>query len=256
MSRKPFVAGNWKMFKTAGEGAILVQKLEGLASDYAEDVDILVAPPFTALNAVSNAIMLDKANMKLGAQNVWYEKEGAYTGEIAPRMLKDLDVDYVIIGHSERREYFNETNEILNRKVKAVLEEGMLPIYCCGESDATRVAGKTLSFIESQIREGLNGLSADDAKDIVVAYEPIWAIGTGKTPTPEMAEEVIASIRATLASLFGADVAAGIRILYGGSVKPENARLFFGQENIDGALVGGAALSAEGFGPIIKAAVN
>lgn len=256
MARKAMVAGNWKMFKTGGEGAILVTKLDTIAEEYGDDVDIVVAPPFTALNSVSNALMLDKLNMKLAAQNVFYEKEGAYTGEIAPRMLKDLEVSYVILGHSERREYFNESDEMINRKVHAVLDEGMLPILCCGESDATRESGRTISFIENQIRAGLAGLDANAARDIVVAYEPIWAIGTGKTPTPAMAEEVTSSIRATLNDLFGEAVGEGIRILYGGSVKPENAALFFAEPNIDGALVGGAALSVEGFSPIIKAAAK
>ena len=248
------VAGNWKMYKTAGEGAILTQKLDLAAKKYGKEVDIVVAPPFTALNAVSNAIVLDRLNISLGAQNIFYEKEGAYTGEISPRMLNDLSVSYVIVGHSERREYFNETDSIINRKVKAVFESDMTPILCCGESLATREAGNTLSFIEAQIRAGVEGLLDEHAKRLVVAYEPIWAIGTGKTATPQMANEVCSAIRATLASVFSDEIAGKIRILYGGSVKPENAAHFFAQEDIDGALVGGAALDAASFEKIIAAA--
>ncbi|MCL2332946.1 MAG: triose-phosphate isomerase [Actinomycetia bacterium] len=254
--RKKMVAGNWKMYKTAGEAAILVQNLEDVALECAGDAETVVAPPFTALHSVSTVLQLDKTPIKLAAQDMFWEEEGAYTGEIAPRMLSDLGVNYVIVGHSERREYFGETDEIVNRKARAVFAHGMTPILCCGETLETREAGQTKDFIATQIKNGLEGIDTMDALNLVIAYEPIWAIGTGKTATPEMAEEVCAHIRALVAEVFDDVVAPRVRILYGGSVKPENAAQFFAQEDIDGALVGGAALTAEAFGPIIKAAAR
>jgi len=252
--RKPMVAGNWKMYKTAGEAAILVQNLEDVAHEYANDAEVVVAPPFTALQSVSSVLALDRPQITLAAQDMFWEEEGAYTGEVAPRMLVDLGVSYVIVGHSERRQYFNESDEVVNRKACAVFAHGMTPILCCGETLETREAGQTQDFIASQIRNGLADIKEIDAMRLVIAYEPIWAIGTGKTATPEMAEEVCAHIRALVEEVFDDIVARRIRILYGGSVKPENAALFFAQSDIDGALVGGAALTAEAFGPIIKAA--
>lgn len=254
MKRIPMVAGNWKMYKTAAEGVILVQKLENIAENLAQKVEVVVAPPFTALHSVSTVIEIDHSDVKLAAQNMFWEQEGAYTGEVSPRMLVDLRCDYVIIGHSERREYFGETNETVNRKVKAVFEHGMVPIVCCGESLATREAGKTDTFVRTQVQAAVQGLSEAHAARLVIAYEPIWAIGTGKTATPEMAQEVCASIRSVIHDTFGPDVANSVRVLYGGSVKPENASLFFSKEDIDGALVGGAALVADSFIDIIKAA--
>lgn len=254
MTRTPMVAGNWKMYKTAGEGAVLTQNLEIIAREYAKSVETVVAPPFTALNSVSNVIELDKSPIKLAAQNMFWEDEGAYTGEISPRMLVNLRVKYVIVGHSERREYFHETDDIVNRKVKAVFEHDMVPILCCGETLETREAGSTKAWIRKQIEAGVDGLTDSHAAQLVIAYEPIWAIGTGRTATPDMAEEVCADIRGLLTDTFGDEIAQKVRILYGGSVKPENAALFFGQYNIDGALVGGAALDAKSFGAIIAAA--
>lgn len=254
MARLPMVAGNWKMFKTAGEGAILVQNLEDIAKDYAKRVEVVVAPPFTALNSVSNVIELDRAHIKLAAQNMFWEDEGAFTGEISPRMLNSLRVDYVIVGHSERREHFHESDDIVNRKVKAVFEHDMVPILCCGESLETREEGKTRAWVRKQIEAGIDGLLDEHAATLVIAYEPIWAIGTGRTATPAMAEEVCADIRGLLTDTFGDEIAQQVRILYGGSVKPENAGMFFGQYNIDGALVGGASLDAKSFGAIISAA--
>jgi len=254
MSRMPLVAANWKMNLTAPQGVQLVQKLESLATKVADSAEVVVAPPFTAIHSVSTVINIDKMRIGLGAQNMYWEPEGAYTGEISPTMLVSLRVQYIIIGHSERREYFKEDNEIVNRKVKAAYQYGLIPILCCGESLETREEEETLEFIEEQIREGLADISAEQAAELVIAYEPIWAIGTGKTATPSMAEEVCAHIRQILVDLFGSSIAAGVRILYGGSVKAENAGLFFAEPNIDGALVGGAALTAEGFAPIIKAA--
>ncbi|MCL2882012.1 MAG: triose-phosphate isomerase [Coriobacteriia bacterium] len=252
--RKTMVAGNWKMFKTAGEAAILVQNLEDVAHDCADDAEVVVAPPFTALHSVKTVIALDKPQITLAAQDMFWEEEGAYTGEIAPRMLTDLGVAYVIVGHSERRQYFGESDEVVNCKACAVFAHGMTPIICCGETLETREAGQTPDFIAGQIRCALKGIEETCAVNLVIAYEPIWAIGTGKTATPEMAEKVCKDIRALVEELFGETVSARVRILYGGSVKPENAALFFAQPDIDGALVGGAALSVEGFAPIIKAA--
>lgn len=256
MQRKPMVAGNWKMNKTAGEGAILVQNLEVVAEDTASVVETVVAPPFTALHSVSNVIELDKSTIKLSAQDMFWEPDGAFTGAISARMLEDLHVDYVIVGHSERRQFFCETNEIINRKVKAVFEHDMTAILCCGETLETREKGSTTEWIRKQIKEGVQGLDAAHAAKLVIAYEPIWAIGTGRTATPDMAQEVCRSIREVIIEEFGQDIAEKTRILYGGSVKPENAALFFNESDIDGALVGGAALEANSFAAIIKAAVK
>lgn len=256
MHRKPMVAGNWKMNKTAGEGAILVQNLENVASDTADVVETVVAPPFTALHSVSNVIELDKSTINLAAQDMFWEQDGAYTGAISARMLEDLRVSYVIVGHSERRQYFCETDEIVNRKIKAVFEHDMTAILCCGETLETRESGNTTSWIRTQVKEGIAGLDAQHAAKLVVAYEPIWAIGTGRTATPEMAQEVCRTIREVIVEAYGEDVAHNTRILYGGSVKPENAAMFFEQDDIDGALVGGASLKADSFGAIIKAAIK
>lgn len=254
MKRMPMVAGNWKMYKTAGEGAILTQKLQNVAEMVQDQVEVVVGPPFTALQSVSVAIEVDRSPVKLAAQNCYWEKEGAFTGEVSPRMLADLRCNYVILGHSERREYFGETNEDVNRKAVAVYEFGMTPIVCCGESLDTRESNNTEAFVSAQISAAIKGLSVGQIEKLVIAYEPIWAIGTGKTATPEMAQAVCSSIRKVVADSFGQPAAEKVRILYGGSVKPENAALFFAKADIDGALVGGAALDADSFGAIIKAA--
>jgi triosephosphate isomerase len=253
-TRTPLVAGNWKMYTTSGEGAILVQALEQLVGDAFDDVEVAVCPPFTGLKAVSTLIELDSLPIKLGAQDVFWESEGAFTGAISPRMLKELRCDYVIVGHSERREFFGETDETVNRKVHAAFEGGMAPIMCCGESLGVYEAGETDAFVRNQVRLGLAGLNAEQASALVVAYEPIWAIGTGHTPTPEKANDVARMIRATVGALYGPPAAMQCRVLYGGSVKPENATMFFREPDIDGALVGGAALKAESFAGIIQAA--
>ncbi|TLM80190.1 MAG: triose-phosphate isomerase [Actinobacteria bacterium] len=255
-SRKPMVAGNWKMYKTSGEGAILIQDLEERVSSMWDRVEVVVCPPLTGLKAASTVIELDRLEMGLGAQNCHWEDEGAFTGEVSPRMLKDLRCDYVIVGHSERREMFGDTDEWVNRKVKAVFEAGMLPILCCGETLATREAGETEAHVRAQVRAALEGVTAEQAEKLVIAYEPIWAIGTGHTPTPEAANDVARSIRATVGALFGPPVAVKARVLYGGSVKAENADLFFVESDIDGALVGGAALKADGFAEIVSAALS
>lgn len=254
MARRPMVAGNWKMHKTAGEGAILTQNIESLVSGFWDDVDVVVCPPFTALKSVSTVIELDKLTMGLGAQDVYWEPDGAFTGAISTRMLVDLRCDYVIVGHSERREYFGETDESVNKKVRAVFLAGMVPIVCVGESLATREAGDTDAHVRAQVRAALAGVSAEEAARVIIAYEPIWAIGTGRTPTPESANDVSRSIRATVGALFGQPAALSARVLYGGSVKPENASMFFTEPDIDGALVGGAALDAGSFAAIAEAA--
>lgn len=255
MSRRPMIAGNWKMYKTAGEGAILVQDLEQRVESMWDRVEVVVCPPFTALKSVSTVIELDRLTLGLAAQNVHWESEGAYTGEISPRMLVDLRCDYCIVGHSERREMFGETDETVNRKVHALFAADIVPIVCVGEPLATREAEQTDSYVREQVRAGLAGVSAEDAARIVVAYEPIWAIGTGRTPTPEQANDVCRSIRATMGAMFGPDAAMASRVLYGGSVKPENALMFMTEPDIDGALVGGAALDAASFADIVSSAL-
>jgi triosephosphate isomerase len=256
MGRKPMIAGNWKMYKTSGEGAILVQHLEERVSPYWDHVDVVVCPPFTALKAASTVIELDRLTIGLSAQNVHWESEGAFTGEVAPRMLKELRCDYCIVGHSERREMFGDTNETVNKKVHALFDAGITPIMCVGESLETRDAGDTDAFVREQVREGLAGLDAQQVSSVVIAYEPIWAIGTGLTPTPEAANDVCRSIRATVGALFGQPTAIQVRILYGGSAKPENIGLFMPEPDIDGALVGGASLEAESFAGMVKVAAD
>jgi triosephosphate isomerase len=250
------VAGNWKMHKTAGEAAILVQKLEETARAYKGKVEVVVAPPFTALHSVSVAIMFDKIPVGLAAQNLFWEDAGAYTGEVSAPMLSDLSCSYVIVGHSERREYFHETDADINRKINAASGRGIAPILCCGEDAQTRESGEALPFVAAQIRAGLRGLSPDRLAGLTIAYEPIWAIGSGKTATPQTAGEVCEHIRQVLADSYDERFAAATRILYGGSVKAENAGAFFAHPEIDGALVGGAALSCEAFAPIVKAAAS
>ncbi len=256
MVRKPMIAGNWKMYKTAGEGAILVQQLEERVREHWQDVDVVVCPPFTALKSVSTVIELDKLGIGLAAQNVHWEAEGAFTGEVSVRMLSDLRVNYCIVGHSERREMFGDTDETVNKKVLALLGAGITPILCVGESLEMRDAGETESFVREQVRGALQGVTAEQAAGIVVAYEPIWAIGTGRTPTPEAANDVCRSIRATLGALFGQPVALQVRILYGGSAKPENLGLFMPEPDIDGALVGGASLDAASFSAMVETAAH
>lgn len=254
MKRTMLVAGNWKMYTTSGEGVHLTQRIAYGVEDIVPDVEVAVCPPFTGLRAVSVAIELDGMPLALGAQDMHWEAEGAFTGAIAPRMLKDLNCTYVITGHSERREYFGETNETVNKKVRAAYAAGMVPIMCVGESLDVREAGETDSFVRTQVMEGAAGLTAEQAAQLVIAYEPIWAIGTGRTPTPEGANDVARSIRATVGAMYGPPAAVSARVLYGGSVKPENAKLFFAEPDIDGGLIGAAALKAESFLEIVKAA--
>lgn len=251
MTRRCFIAGNWKMNKTVGEGLALVRELRGLVSQVRDRVEIAVAPPFTALHPVGKA--LEDSNIALAAQNCDGHEAGAYTGEVAAPMLREVGCRYVILGHSERRQLFGETDAGVNLRARAVLKAGMLPIVCVGETLEEREANKTLAVVETQVKGCLQGISATEGAGFVIAYEPVWAIGTGRTATSRQAQEVHAHIRGLLTGLWGPDVAAGIRIQYGGSVKPDNAAELLGQPDIDGALVGGASLKAADFAAIIKA---
>ncbi|RLA78184.1 MAG: triose-phosphate isomerase [Deltaproteobacteria bacterium] len=247
--RKPLIAGNWKMHKTPEEARTFAsQLLEELKDE--REVEVVVAPPFVSLLPVKE--VLGEGPIKLAAQNVHWEKEGAFTGEVSPLMLNEIGCDYVIVGHSERRGYFGETDEMVNRKVKALLDVGLRPILCVGETLKEREEGKTFQVVEAQVRGGLKDLEAGEGKELVVAYEPVWAIGTGRTATPHQAQEVQAFIRGILKELFGEEVARGIRILYGGSVKPENIAELMAEEDIDGALVGGASLKVDSFVRIVR----
>jgi triosephosphate isomerase (TIM) len=247
--RRSLLAGNWKMFKTSEEAVLYAKDLSGRVSDI-KDREILICPPFVYINPLINAFA--GSPVMVGAQNVFWENEGAYTGEISAPMLKSLGVHSCIIGHSERRQYFSETDETVNKRLKTSLKADLVPIVCVGETLQEREAGKTLQVVKSQLTGGLQSLSDVDAERIVIAYEPIWAIGTGKTATPEIAQEVHKAIRALLAELFGKERANTIRILYGGSVKPDNIDALMTKEDIDGALVGGASLDAASFERIIR----
>jgi triosephosphate isomerase (TIM) len=242
--RTPLLAGNWKMHKTVGESLELASALlAGLGT--LNDREALICPPFTALHAVRG--LLDGTQLALGAQDCYYEAQGAYTGAIAPTMLRDVGCQYVIIGHSERRQLFGDDDATVNKKLKAALSNGLRPIVCVGESKPQRDGGQAEAIVTAQVRAGLAGLSAEQAGELVVAYEPIWAIGTGDTATSADAQSMHAAIRTTLAELFGATIADTIRIQYGGSVKPDNVDELMAQPDIDGALVGGASLKADSF---------
>ena len=245
--RKPVIAGNWKLFKTISESVSLVQELKPLVAN-SQGVEIVIAPVFTALSRVSDAIV--GSNIRLAAQNCFWEEEGAFTGEVAPKLLKDAGCSHVIIGHSERRQYFGETDLTVNRKTKAAIAAGLTAIVCVGETLAERDSEQTFTVIEAQIAGGLAGLAEDDFTHIVIAYEPVWAIGTGKTASEAQAQEVHAFIRQLVARLSGQSVADSVRILYGGSVKPDNVKGLMAQADIDGALVGGASLKADSFAAI------
>ena len=248
--RRLVIAGNWRMYKNNKEAVETLTKLKDLTKDV-KNVDIVIGAPFTCLSDAVKTV--EGSNIKIAAENVYPKIEGAYTGEISPKMLKDIGITYVILGHSERREYFKESDEFINQKVKAVLEIGMKPILCIGEKLEERESGKTLTVLSKQIKGGLVDLSKEAAEKVIIAYEPVWAIGTGKTATPEMAEETHRAIRNVLTEMFGKDVADKMIIQYGGSMKPENAKDLLSQEDIDGGLVGGASLKADSFFEIIKA---
>ncbi len=247
--RKPIIAGNWKMNKTVAEARTLAEGLKNGLKDI-ENVDIVVCPPFTSLREVAKA--LENSSIALGAQNVYWEDSGAYTGEISPPMLKSLGSQYVIIGHSERRAYFGETNETVNKKIKAALTHNLTPIVCVGEVLEQRENGKTFDVVKDHVSGALEGIPEADAKKIILAYEPVWAIGTGKTATPEQAQEVHAFIRGLINELYSKEAASVVRIQYGGSVKPDNAAALMAKDDIDGALVGGASLKVDSFVKIIQ----
>mgnify|MGYP006267649973 CR=1 FL=1 len=253
MAPKKFVCGNWKMHKTAVEARALVAELRGLAEGLAEKVDVAVAPPFTAVAAAAEA--LEGSRIALAAQDVHWESQGAFTGEVSVLMLKEIGCAHVIVGHSERRQLFGETDESGNRTAKAVLAAGLAPIVCVGETLAEREAGRTLEVVSRQVRGGLAGLSAEQVGRLTVAYEPVWAIGTGKTASTAQAQEVHAAIRALLSEIAGG-LAGQVRIQYGGSVKPDNAAELMAQPDVDGALVGGASLKAADFSQIVKGALS
>lgn len=255
MSRKVIIAGNWKMNKTAAEGCELVNALkEKLACSCYDNVDIVVCPPFTTLGAVVEAAK--GSRIKVGAQNVHWAESGAFTGEISAEMLKSAGVEYVIIGHSERRQYFGETDATVNSRLKAAIAAGLKPIVCIGELLEEREGGLTEKVLTTQIRGGFDGITGEEMAEVVVAYEPVWAIGTGKTATPDIAQETHAHIRKELAAMFGDEVAAKVRIQYGGSMKADNARELVAQADIDGGLIGGAALKADSFVALINEAMG
>ena len=253
--RKPLMAGNWKMNYGISEATVLAQEISNCydKQTWGEDVDILLCVPFLDLKPVKTVLDFDKRRIGVGAQDVYWEDSGAYTGEISVPMIREAGCDCSIVGHSERRNLFGETNEDVNRKVKALLAKELYAIVCVGESLAVREEGTTEDFVCAQVRAAFAGIDAHEAQDCVVAYEPIWAIGTGRTATPEQAEEVCASIRATLAELFGEEVAEKMRILYGGSMNEGNVERLLAQPDIDGGLVGGASLKARSFVTLIEA---
>ena len=250
--RKPIIAGNWKMHNMIKEAVELVNGLKRELSGI-DTVDIVVCPVFTALSDM-HELLID-SNITLGAQNLYWEQKGAFTGEVSADMLKDIGCAYVIIGHSERRQFFHETNETVNKKIKAALLSGLKPIVCVGEALEEREKGMTFDVVKNHVNGSLAGLSKVDMKDIVLAYEPVWAIGTGRTATPDQAQEVHHYIRGLLKEIFGDTVASGTRIQYGGSVKPDNIKELMGKEDLDGALVGGASLKVDSFSAIVKGAV-
>ena len=253
-ARRKLIAGNWKMNKTVPEALALVRELKGLVASIPGDrVEIAVAPPFVSLQAVAKE--LEGSSVKLAAQNCHWETSGAYTGEVSAPMLRDVGCAYVIVGHSERRQYFGETDETVNKRTRAVLVAGMKPIVCVGETLAEREANRTLEVVERQVAGALKGFQAAEVAGFILAYEPVWAIGTGRTATSAQAQEVHRAIREQLGRLYDRGTAEQVRIQYGGSVKPDNAAELLGQPDVDGALVGGASLKAGDFAAIVKGGV-
>ncbi len=251
ISRKKLIAGNWKMNKTPADGVALVRDLVATAGKQS-DVEVVVCPPFTGLESAGKA--LEGSTVKLGAQNMHFEANGAFTGEVSAPMLRAIFATHVILGHSERRTLFGETDELVNKKVLAALRNQLRPIFCVGETLAERESGATLKVVQTQVERGLEGVAKDQAASVIIAYEPVWAIGTGKVATTEQAQEVHAFIRGLLAKLFTEPVAQKIRILYGGSMKPANAPELLAQKDIDGGLIGGASLEARSFVELVTAA--
>ena len=249
MARKIFIAGNWKMNKTAAEAKALCEELKASCAQFGDKVEIAVCPTFTSLTTAVE--VLKGSNIKVGAQNIHWADNGAFTGEISGAMLQELGVEYVIIGHSERRQYFGETDETVNKRIMAALKYNLKPIVCIGETLEERENGTTNAVLDKQIKGAFAGVSADDMLKITVAYEPVWAIGTGKTATPEMAQETHEFIRKTLTDLYGAEVAEKITVQYGGSMKDSNSKELTAQKDIDGGLIGGAALKADSFTALI-----
>lgn len=248
-TRVGLIAGNWKMHKTVSQSVALVNELKKSCADVTGR-EILVCPPTPSLALVNE--ILRETNVKLGAQNLHWEAEGAFTGEISGAMLKDAGCEYVIVGHSERRQYFGETDDSVNKKMRAAFRHGLIPIVCVGEILKERENGSAFQVVERQIKNSVSGLGTEESKKVVIAYEPVWAIGTGKTATPQQAQEMHAFIRKLLAGLYGEECSQGIRILYGGSIKPENIDSLMAQVDIDGGLVGGASLKADDFSRIVK----
>ena len=249
--RKKIIAGNWKMNNDLQGSEKLIVELKNLLKDEKPNCDIIICPPFTSLSEASK--LLKGSIIKLGAQNMHFEENGAFTGEVSSSMLKSAGCEYVILGHSERRTIFNESDELINKKIKKALSSGLKPIFCVGELLEERENGSTNDVVKRQVLKGLEGISASDMKNIIIAYEPVWAIGTGKTATPDQAQEVHEFIRDLIEIEYSLEVANDITIQYGGSVKPDNAKELLSQKDIDGALVGGACLKADSFMGIIKA---
>jgi triosephosphate isomerase len=247
--RIPFIAGNWKMYKTIAEAVVFVKELKLAVKDL-DRVEIALAPPFTALHAVAEAAR--NTNIGVAAQDVYWEREGAFTGEISPTMIKEAGAEYAIVGHSERRRLFGETDAIVNRKTMAAIGAGLTPIVCIGETLEERERDETLAVLDRQIKDGLGEMAAAQVQEIVLAYEPVWAIGTGRTATAAQAGEAHAHIRKRLRQWFGGDAADRCHIIYGGSVKPDNIRELIAEEDVDGALVGGASLDVRGFTEIVS----
>ena len=257
MARKPLIAGNWKMNNTISEGVVLTQEISNrFEKEWAEDVEVCVCPPFTDIKPAKTVLDTDRCKVRVGAQNVYFQPKGAYTGEISVTMLKECGCSYCIVGHSERRALFGETNEDVNLKAKALIEGKITPIVCVGESLEVRDDGAYVDYVCRQVGAAFAGIDEADAKGCVVAYEPIWAIGTGRTATPEQAQEVCAAVRATMGRLYGESVAEAVRVLYGGSMNEGNAELLLSQPDIDGGLIGGASLKANSFIAIVEAAVK
>lgn len=249
--RKKVIAGNWKMNMDLHQSQKLVSEIiNGLGKD--NKAEVIVCPPFTSLNEVSS--LLKGTQIKLGAQNMFYEESGAFTGEVSADMLRSVGCEYVILGHSERRVIFNESDELINKKIKTALSKELKPIFCIGELLEQREKNETMQVVSRQVEKGLEGISSEQMKNIIIAYEPVWAIGTGKTATPQQAQEVHSFIRELVAKIFSSSVAENLIIQYGGSVKPDNSGILLSQKDIDGALVGGACLKADSFLGIIASA--
>jgi len=246
--RKPIIAGNWKMNMTPSQAKELISELKPLVQD--AKCDVVICPPYVDLALVAE--LIKGSNIRLGAQNIHWAEKGAFTGEVSANMLKELGVEFAIIGHSERRQYFGETDETVNARAKAAIAAGITPIICVGESLEQRESGKTEELVKAQVEKGLEGIAAEDVAKLVIAYEPIWAIGTGKTATDEQANETIGVIRNTVAAIFGTDTAAALRIQYGGSMNPKNVKGLMAMPEIDGGLIGGASLKAVDFSQVVN----